>query len=278
MMKNPYEPISVKIEKIEKQSKSVLLFRLKREDGKDFAKDKNEMVFIPGQFVLAGIWGYGESPFGPASNPYNAKHIDIVVRKTGQLTSALHNSKEGDEITLRGPYGNGYPLRFFTKKDILLVTGGCGIPPIASLIEYMIADRSNFGNIHLIYGSSTPSEILLKDRLKEWKKNINVILTVDKPEKGWDGKVGRTNEHLADLKINPANTAVAMCGPGPMVDAIEYLLNDIGISDRKIFVSMERNMQCGVGKCQHCVCGNKYVCIDGPVFYLDEVDKAWDNL
>jgi len=273
---NSYEPINVKIAKIEEHSNNAKLFRLEREGGEKFKADKNGLVFTPGQFIMAGIWGYGESPFGPASNPYNTDHIDILVRKTGQLTNALHNAKAGDKITMRGPYGNGYPIKFFEKKDIVLVTGGCGIPPIASFIEYIILHRENFGKVYLVYGASTPSDLLMKERIKRWDKSIDVLTTIEKPDENWSGCTGMVTKRLDDLNINPANTAVAMCGPGPMVDAVEYLLNNIGIPDRKIFISMERNMQCGVGKCQRCVVGNKYTCLDGPVFHLDEIDKSWD--
>ncbi len=276
-MQNIYEPIPVKIQKIEEYSDTVRLFRLAKTDGEPFSFNEDGLVFVPGQFVLAGVWGYGESPFGPASHPRDSSCLEIVVRKVGQTTSALHALSEGDELTLRGPYGNGYPIDFFRGKDIVLVTGGCGIPPIASLIEYIVSDKDDFGAVHLLYGASTPDDLLMKERMNDWRKKINVILTVDKPVCNWEGNTGMVTDCLEHLKINPANTVVAMCGPGPMVDAIENLLNPMGISDRRIFVSMERKMQCGVGRCQHCVCGDKYVCADGPVFNLDEIDKAWDK-
>jgi len=274
-MRNIYEPIPVKIQKIEEHSDNVKLFRLAKLDGSAFPQNKDGLTFVPGQFVLAGVWGYGESPFGPASHPNDSSCIEIVVRKVGQVTSALHSLSDGDELTLRGPYGNGYPLDFFAGKDIILVTGGCGIPPIASLIEYISSNRSDFGEVHLLYGAATPEDLLMKDRMNDWRKKIDVILTVDKPVCNWEGNTGMVTDCLEHLKINPANTVAAMCGPGPMIDAIENLLNPMGISDRRIFVSRERKMQCGVGRCQHCVCGDKYVCTDGPVFNLDEIDKAW---
>ncbi|MEK7646980.1 MAG: FAD/NAD(P)-binding protein [Patescibacteria group bacterium] len=275
-MQNIYEPISVKITEIEKHSTNVKLFRLQRTDGKKFPAQKNGLTFTPGQFVLAGVWGYGEAPFGAASSPFNSDHIDIVVRKTGQTTSALHQMKKDSKITLRGPYGHGYPVEDFLGKDIIMITGGCGIPPIAALIEYIIKSREKFGIVHLLYGATTPSDLLMKKRIKIWQKNINIMLTVDKPICDWEGRTGLVSGCLAELKINPANTVVAMCGPGPMVDALKHLLNPMGISDKRIFISTERKMQCGVGRCQHCVTGDKYVCVDGPVFNLDEVDQNWD--
>ncbi len=271
-MKNIYQPFKVKISKIKKYSDNVKLFRLK---GK-FEKDENGLLFNPGQFVLAGIFGYGEAPFGPASSPYNNSYIDIVVRRVGTLTEVLHRAKQGDEIFMRGPYGNGFPLDFIAGKDLVMVTGGCGIPPIAALIEYIIKNRSKFNRVYLIYGARTPQDLLMEDRVNSWKKNIKVLLTVDKPDKNWTGPVGMVTELIDDIQVDAKDAVAAMCGPGPMMDALERILRPLGISDRRIFVNMERKMQCGVGKCQHCAIGDKYVCQDGPVFYFDKIDKNWD--
>ncbi|MFC1700907.1 FAD/NAD(P)-binding protein [Patescibacteria group bacterium] len=274
-MKNLYKPFKVKISKIEELSVNVKLFRLKKEFGSFFRID-GEICFTPGQFVLISNFGYGEAPFGAASSPFKNSYIDVVVRKTGNLTKSLHDLKQGDEIFMRGPYGNGFPLKFMQGKDVVMVTGGCGIPPIASLIKYIIGNRRDFNNVYLIYGARTPADILMKKQINSWKKKIKVLLTVDKPDKKWKGSVGMVSELINNIKIDPINTVAAMCGPGPMMDALEKILRPLGISDRRIFVSMERKMQCGVGKCQHCAVGDKYVCSDGPVFNFDEIDKSWD--
>ena len=271
-MENLYLPTKVKITQIEKLSRDVKLFRLKG----NFAKNEDGLVFVPGQFVLVGIFGYGEAPFGAASSPYQDSYIDVVIRRVGTLTEAIHRAKKGDELFMRGPYGNGFPLDFISGKDMVLVTGGCGIPPIAALTEYLVANREKFGRVYLIYGARAPADLLMKDKLKEWEKEIKVLLTVDKPDKNWQGHVGMVSELIDDIKINPKNAVASMCGPGPMVDALERILRPLGIADRRIFVSMERKMQCGIGKCQHCAVGDKYVCQDGPVFYFDQIDKSWD--
>lgn len=275
-MQNIYLPEQVKIAEIEEHSKDARLFRLKKTKGL-FNAGKNGLVFIPGQFVLAGIWGYGEAPFGAASSPYEKKYMDIIVRNTGgNVTAAMHRLKKGDGITLRGPYGNGFPIETFVGKDVVMATGGCGIPPIASLTEYIIKNRLDFGNIFLLYGAKTPEDILMKDSLKRWEKKIKVILTVDNAGSEWKGRVGFVSELLKETEINPANSVAAICGPGPMVNALEKILRPMGISDRRIFVNTERKMQCGVGRCQHCATGDKFACVDGPVFNFDEIDKAWD--
>ncbi len=275
-MDNIYLPEKVKITKIEKHSSDVKLFRLQKTKGK-FPKNDKGLFFTPGQFVLAGIWGYGEAPFGPSSSPEENSYIEILVRNTGgNVTSALHQSKENDEITLRGPYGNGFPLDFFENKDIVMVTGGCGIPPIASLIEYIIRRREKFGEINLVYGAKTPADLLMKEQMNRWQKYIKIILSVDQPAQEWRGCVGLAPEFIKEAKFDAAKTAIAMCGPGPMMTAVGKIVNPLGITNKMIFANTERKMQCGIGKCQHCATGEKYACLNGPVFRLDEINENWD--
>lgn len=274
---NSYLPKQVKITLIEQQSPNVKLFRLSPISG-NFKKNKEGMIFIPGQFVLVGNIGYGESAFGPLSSPYESEFIEIAIRNTGgNVTNYLHSLNEEEIITLRGPYGNGFPLEFLENKDIIAATGGCGIPPIAALIECIINNKENFGNIYLLYGAKNPEELLLKSKYKNWKsKGVEIILTIDKPAPNWDGNIGFVSNMIKNINLNPLNSAVIMCGPGPMMDAMEHIFKPLGVSDRRIFVNMERKMQCGIGKCQHCATGSKYVCLDGPVFYYDEIEKNKD--
>lgn len=270
-------PQIVKIIKIEEQSPTVKLFRL-FPVSVNFLKNKDGLIFTPGQFILVGDIGYGESAFGPLSSPYESEFIEIAVRNTGgSVTNYLHSLNKNAQITLRGPYGNGFSIDFFEHKDIVLATGGCGIPPIAALIEHIIKNRENFGKVYLLYGAKSPEEILLKQKHEKWKNNgINIILTIDKPHPNWNGHIGFITDMIKNIEINPTNTAVAMCGPGPMMDALEHVVKPLGISDRKIFVNMERKIQCGLGKCQHCVTGSKYICLDGPVFYYDQIENNKD--
>jgi len=255
-MNNLYRPQKVKITKIEKLSPTVKLFRI------GFTS-----TFIPGQFFLIGKTGYGEAPFGVLSSPYQNKYLEFAIRKAGNTTGYLHSLKAGDEVEIRGPYGNGFDLKFIEQKDIVMVTGGSGIPPIASLVEYIIKNREKFGNVYLLYGAKVEEEILLKERIEIWQKSEIKVLTL---------AGGMVTDLLKDIKINNQDACAVMCGPGPMAEAVEKIIRPLGISDRRIFVSMERKMQCGIGKCQHCTTGKKYVCLDGPVFYYDEIDKNFD--
>lgn len=159
-----------------------------------------------------------------------------------------------------------------------MVTGGCGIPPIAALVEHIIANREQFGRVSLLYGAKTPDELLLKKRMKEWQRHdITVLTTIDQPAPSWRGPVGFVPTLIPNARVNGAQAVAAVCGPTPMVRALASALNGIGITNERIFVSTERAMHCGIGKCQHCTIGDRYVCMDGPVFTLDWLEKCWDG-
>ncbi len=274
-MKNLYLPIMAKVTRIEKLSANIKLFRFKMIRG-SFPKNRDGLTFTPGQFMMAGIWGYGEAPFAILSSPSEDRFMEILVRRVGTVTNALHRLSVGGELAIRGPYGNGFPVSFFEEKDIVMVSGGCGIPPMAALVEHIIHRRDRFGRVYLLYGAATPQDILVKDRLDIWGGHIHILLTVDHPTPEWKGHVGMVSAMLRDIEINPLNSVAAMCGPGPMMTALEKILRPLGIADRRIYVSLERKMQCGIGKCQHCTTGDSYVCLDGPVYNFDQIDKTWD--
>lgn len=274
-MENIYKPQTGTVQKIGAMSGNVKLLRVALKE--PLPLNREGLAFTPGQFFMVGLWGYGESPFGGASSPHEAHFVDFGIRRVGKVTNALHNLAEGEEVTLRGPYGQGFPLADFEGEDIVAVTGGCGIPPIAALMEYVTANRSRFGRVYLLYGAGSPADLLFKERYGEWEKHaIKIILTVDHPTPDWSGHVGLVSNLVSEIKVNPLHTVATMCGPGPMTNALENILRPLGISDRRIFVSAERRMHCAVGKCQHCTTGEKYVCQEGPVFNFDEVQGNWD--
>jgi sulfhydrogenase subunit gamma (sulfur reductase) len=273
-LKNLYLPAMAKVIRIEELSADIKLFRFRMLKG-SFHKNSDRLTFLPGQFIMVGIWGYGEAPFGILSSPCEDGFMEILVRKVGTVTNALHRLSVGASLAIRGPYGNGFPISFFEDKDIVMVSGGCGIPPIASLVEHIISSRNRFGRVYLLYGATTPQDILLKDRLDTWSGHINILLNVSHPTPEWKGHVGIITAMIKDIEINPLNSVAAMCGPGPMMTALEHIIRPLGIADRRIYVSLERKMQCGIGKCQHCTTGDTYVCLDGPIYNFDEIDKTW---
>ena len=217
---------------------------------------------------MVSVFGVGEAPFSISSG-----NIEISVRKTGNVTNALFNLKEGDEVGIRGPYGEGYPVEEFEDKDIYLISGGCGLAPIRALIERINQNRKDFGKITLIYGAKTPSDILYKREISKWKKKFDVRLTVDKPTEKWKYDVGVVTKILEKIKITK-KSVFCICGPEIMMKfAVDTLLKK-GVNEDYIFLSLERKMQCGVGICCHCNIGNLYVCRDGPVFRYSDI-KEW---
>lgn len=273
-IENLYKPQLAKIIEIEELSPTVKLFALRL--AKKFKKDKNGLYFTPGQFVMAGEIGYGESTFGLASSPYNAD-IKICVRKVGNVTSELHRKQIGDTISIRGPYGNGFPISKMAKKSVIMAAGGVGIPPLVPLIEYVIKNKKKLAETHLLYGGATPKDLLFKKEYPRWQKQgLDICLTIDKPTPGWEGEIGFVSMLCKQINIDPRSTIVAICGPGPMMASMEKTIHPLGIADENIYISDERRLKCGIGKCQHCTCGHKYLCLQGPVFPYSEIKEHWD--
>jgi len=274
---NPYLPQLAKIKKVTQETDTVKTFRwrfLKR-------KIQNSFVFIPGQFIQVSVFGVGEAPISFSSSPFDIEFFEFSVRRVGSVTNALFDLEEGDMIGVRGPYGNGYPIKEFMHKNIVMIAGGIGFPPIKSLIEYILDRRNDFRDLWLLYGAKDPIDIVFKKSLKKWKKekDFKVLVTVDKADRKWKGNVGVVTTLFDKTKIPIGNTVGVMCGSPMMMKFVTQNLKKLGLKDYQIFLSMERLMQCGMGKCGHCNIGNKYVCIDGPVFCYEELkgltEKIW---
>jgi NAD(P)H-flavin reductase len=226
------------------------------------------LAFEAGQFVELTVPGLGEAPFTPSSEPGEAEELAVTVMKAGRVTSALHEMDPGASLGLRGPYGNRYPLEDFAGRDVLLMGGGVGMAPLRSLLLAVLKQRDDFARVILCYGARTPDDLLYKDQLCAWAAmdGIEAHVTVDRSENGWDGKVGVVTETLADVELDPADAVCAVCGPPIMMRFATIALLNQGFGEDSIYLSMERNMSCGVGRCGHCRIGHNYVCRDGPVF------------
>ncbi|MFA6423513.1 MAG: FAD/NAD(P)-binding protein [Patescibacteria group bacterium] len=229
----------------------------------DFKLEK----FIPGQFCMISIPGFGESAisYTSAFNP-SKNSFDLGIRKVGKLTTAIGFKKIGDIVGYRGVFGNGFPLSKIKGKNILIITGGCGINPFRSLIEYIIPRRKDFGIIRMLVGAKNSDSLLYKHEYSKWEKNIEILPIVDEPAKEWTGECGIVTDLVKKHTFGGKNSIALLCGPLVMFKpSIDILLkHDFHPDD--IYVSLERKMKCGFGKCQHCVCGGKYVCQHGPVF------------
>lgn len=277
---NPYIPMPVEIIKIidEVDTHDIKSFRLKFLNKEDEAKFK----YLPGQFSELSIYGKGESPIGIASSPTEPGYVEFTVQRAGAIqpglvTAALHDMDEGAKIGLRGPLGNSWPIEFLEKKNIVVVGGGFAFTTLRSLINYILHkdNRSRFGEITVIYGARMPGLLLYKDELAVWEKrnDIKTIITVDKGDETWKGREGFVPAVCKDVAPSLKNAVAVICGPPIMIKFTLPVFFDLGFSKENILTSLEMRMKCGIGKCGRCNVGYKYVCSDGPVFSLAELDE-----
>lgn len=266
-MKNPYIPAIARIKEVRQETPDVktLQISLPDEYGKGF-------VYMPGQFLEISSFGVGEIPVSITSSP-TREDLEISVKKVGRVTESLHEADAGDRVGIRGPYGNGFPVGDMRKRDILFIGGGIGLAPLRSLINYMFDTREDFGRIFILYGARTPKDLVFKNELKLWdgKDKGEVHVTVDRGGEGWKGNVGVVPKLLEKIEPQLKKTTAVICGPPVMIRFTVKALRDRGFNDGQIIFTLERMMKCGIGKCGHCNIGEKYVCVDGPVFSYAEM-------
>ncbi len=262
---NIFLPKAAKIIQVRVTTESERHFSLKYVDG-------SKMRFEPGQILEVSLFGYGEIPIGLASTPTREHSFDIVVRTVGRVSTAINRLKKGDRLYIRGPYGNGFKLNKLRHQPILVIAGGIGICPTRSLIQYIMDRRNEFKKFTLFYGAGHPSQQLFTDNLSFWREdeNIDYYEIVDRPDKNWKGDIGVITDLFNKTQITD-DTRVIICGPPIMFKFVIAELDKIGISYDNIFVDLERRMKCGIGKCGHCQINDKTVCLDGPVFTLNDI-------
>jgi len=227
----------------------------------------------PGQFVQVSLFGAGEAPISVTSSPTREGSFELCVREVGMLTKIFHNLKVGSTIGIRGPYGKGFDVESYKGKDILIIGGGIGIVPLRSLINYVIDNRKDYGRLIILYGAKTPNEFLYPDELKQWEKSkdIEYHVTVDQGTPEWKGNTGVITTLIPGLDLDLSNTITAVVGPPIMYKFVLMSLKTKRIPDENIYLSLERRMKCGVGKCGHCQINHSYVCQDGPVYHYPEL-------
>jgi NAD(P)H-flavin reductase len=262
--KNIYNPIKAKLTDVIDESSLIKTFVLVPEE---------EFTFKTGQFIELSVDGIGEAPFTPSSSPLITEKLEVTVMRTGYVTEIMHNLKPGGYMGIRGPYGRGYPVEKFFGKEVLILGGGCGLAPIRSLLYALENVKDKLVNVILCYGSKTPADCIYKplfDRLNNTEK-FEAHRTVDKADESWSGSVGVVTSLLNKVKINIGNSVAVVCGPPIMMKFGTIRLLEMGYKDEQIYLSMEKNMSCGLGKCGHCMMGEFFVCKDGPVFTYDEI-------
>jgi sulfhydrogenase subunit gamma (sulfur reductase) len=262
-----YRPQLSAITKIEQETPDTLTFFLAA------GEVAWRQDYRPGQFVELSVFGVGEAPFCLAQSPTRSNFIEVTVRRTGSVTNRLHTFAPGDLVGLRGPFGNCFPFERARGKDLIFVGGGIGLPPLRSLINYVLDRREDYGEVHVLYGARTPADRVYKKELAEWSRSdkLKLVETVDRADDSWSGHVGVVTKLLANMKVDPASTIAFTCGPPIMLKFVVAELLGLGISERNIVTTLERYMKCGVGKCGHCCVGHHYICVDGPVYNFEQI-------
>ena len=244
------------------------------------ADGKKPFIHKPGQCAMLSVPGAGEAMFSITSSPTDKDKMEFSVKRCGSFTDFLHNCEPGQQLTVRGPYGRPFPTDTeFKGKDLLFIAGGIGLAPLRSVINYCRDNRDNYGKLDIVYGSRSKDDLVFyKEITEQWciDKNVNVYLTIDREQDGWDGHVGFVPNYVKELGFDNNRVAI-VCGPTVMIKFTVANLLDMGFDKTQIYTTMEMKMKCGVGKCGRCNIGSKYVCKDGPVFRFDELDELPDE-
>lgn len=271
MTANLYQPINGEIVDVIEESPTIKSFVIAPE---------GPFRFDTGQFVELTLPGEGEAPFTPSSSPTVTEQMEITIMKAGRVTGLLHDCRPGQAVGIRGPYGRGYPLDEFAGKHVYIVGGGVGLAPIRSLFLTLVDRLADFQSVVCRFGARTPEDFIYKDTLfGAWQKlkGVDIKLTVDKANGDWDGSVGVVTTILHRKDVDVANAMAVVCGPPIMMKYATISLLEMGFEPDRIYLSLEKNMSCGFGKCGHCMLGKYYVCKDGPVLTFGQV-RGYPNI
>ncbi len=230
--------------------------------------DRRRFVFQPGQFVMIEVPGYGEVPISISGSASNHGFLEFCIRRAGTVTSVLHRAKPGARVGVRGPFGTSFPVAKMRDHHVLLIAGGLGLAPLRSAILHVTENRSDFRDVHILYGTKTPDQLLFDYQYEQWRRvdGVNLSIIVEEADSGWTGPVGRVTSLLDQIALDPERTYAIVCGPPVMFKFVCNRLAELGLPMRRMFVSLERRMHCGMGKCCRCNIGSTFTCKDGPVF------------
>lgn len=271
-MENIYLPHSAIVKEIISETPDIKTFRLIFED----ERLQKSFTYLPGQFVEFSVYGAGEAPFCLASSPTRPGQIKCTIKKMGKVTQAIHDLEVGERVGIRGPYGNGFPLKELRGKNLVVVGGGIGLAPLRSLIQNILDKRDEYGDLLIIYGARSTEDLVYQKELQEWQNSpgVKMVLTVDPggEDQKWQGEIGFVPTILEKVNPSPDNRMLITCGPPIM---IRYVLlgatEKMGYRPQQIITTLEMKMKCGLGKCGRCNIGRVYVCKDGPVFTYQQL-------
>ncbi|MFH2036624.1 MAG: FAD/NAD(P)-binding protein [Candidatus Zixiibacteriota bacterium] len=268
---NPMIVRPFRIRKRKKETYDTFTIELESMDG------MGGFEFKPGQFNMLYVYGIGEVPISISGNPAKSKILTHTIRVVGTVTKAINNLKVGETLGVRGPYGAGWPVETAVGKDVVVVTGGIGLAPLRPAINHLLTNRDKYGKISLLYGARTPEDILYIKNLEQWRGrfDIETLITVDRAVGSWRGNVGVVTTLIGRSSFNPLDCIAMVCGPEIMMRFTVMELLKKGVEAHDIYISMERNMKCGVGLCGHCQIGSTFVCKDGPVYCYEDVKSVF---
>lgn len=241
----------------------------------DNSQLRESFTYQPGQFAELSVFGVGECPIGIASSPTWEGSLEFCVRAVGTVTNAIHDLDVGDKLGVRGPLGNSWPTKEVEGKNLLFIGGGIGMPPLRSLIHYVLDNRERYGAVEIVYGARSPQDLVYKHELKQWdeRQDVDLYVTVDVGDETWDGPVGFVPPFLREINPSPENKVTFTCGPPIMIKLVVEALEEMGYADADMVTTLEMKMKCGVGKCGRCNIGDKYICRDGPVFTFEQLRR-----
>jgi sulfhydrogenase subunit gamma (sulfur reductase) len=240
------------------------LFHLKLLD----ENERKRFSFLPGQFVMLELPGYGEVPISISSSTSNTGFLELCIRKAGMVTNILHRANPGAKVGIRGPFGTHFPMERMKRTHILLIAGGLGLAPLRAPIFYVTENRSEFRDVHILYGTKDPSQLLFDYQYEQWRRvaGVNLQIIVEQADDEWQGEVGLVTKLLERIQLEPEQTYAIVCGPPVMFKFVCNMLSAKGVPMHRQYVSLERRMHCGMGKCYRCNVGYTSTCMDGPVF------------
>jgi NAD(P)H-flavin reductase len=233
--------------------------------------------FSPGQFNMLYLFGIGEAAISISSDPEAGGHLAHTVRHVGSVTFGISRLQDGDVVGVRGPFGSAWPVEACRGRDVLLVAGGIGIAPLRPAIYELLRNRTHYGRLILLYGVRSQEDMIFREEVEAWqsRRDFQVLITVDYPDDDWTGPVGVVTSLLRRVRLDAARTSVFVCGPRVMNRAAAHTFLSCQVPREQVYVSLERNMRCGLGQCGHCQYGPKFVCKDGPVFAYDSIEHLF---
>lgn len=273
---NPLLPYMGKLVEIKDLANEIKLFRVEMLNGGSEAfKD-----YKPGQFAFVSAWGVGEAPFGIASVPQRGKLLDFAVNRLGSVTTDMHQLGLGDLVGVRGPLGNWFPMEKFKGKNLIVIGGGIGGAPLRPVIQIVLDNRSDYSHLTILWAARHPSLLVFTEEYDEWRNSpgTDLFLTVDQADDRWTYSVGLITDLLKRVAPSPVNAVAIICGPPIMIYFVnKVLVEELGFTPSQNYVTLEARMHCGIGKCGRCNLGDKFVCVDGPVFTMAEVGSLLES-